>query len=63
MKDIFLDSLLFFEHLGRLTIEQTKTRFTYRSILKIKNVTKADSMIYTCSNKEEMDFFLQVHGK
>ncbi|XP_012350055.1 vascular endothelial growth factor receptor 1 isoform X3 [Apis florea] len=46
----------------RLTIEQTKTRFTYRSILKIKNVTKADSMIYTCSNKEEMDFFLQVHG-
>ncbi|XP_026297719.1 vascular endothelial growth factor receptor 1 isoform X2 [Apis mellifera] len=46
----------------RLTIEQAKTRFTYRSILKIKNVTKADSMKYTCSNKEEMDFFLQVHG-
>ncbi|XP_017797835.1 PREDICTED: vascular endothelial growth factor receptor 1 [Habropoda laboriosa] len=48
------------EHSNRLTIDETKTRFTYRSILKIKNITKADSTTYTCSNKEEMDYFLNV---
>ncbi|XP_043527965.1 vascular endothelial growth factor receptor 1 isoform X2 [Frieseomelitta varia] len=46
---------------NRIMIEQAKTRFTYRSILKIKNVTKEDSTMYTCSNKEEMEYFLQVH--
>ena len=51
------------ERLDRIMIEQAKTRFTYRSILKIKNVTKEDSTMYTCSNKEEMEYFLQVHGK
>ncbi|XP_017764514.1 PREDICTED: vascular endothelial growth factor receptor 1 isoform X2 [Eufriesea mexicana] len=49
------------EQNNRLSIEETKTKFTYRSILSIKNVTKEDSMTYTCSNKEEMDFFLPVH--
>lgn len=44
-------------------IRRAKTRFTYRSILKIKNVTKDDSMMYTCHNKEEMAYILQVHGK
>nr|XP_033203848.1 vascular endothelial growth factor receptor 1 isoform X1 [Bombus vancouverensis nearcticus] len=45
----------------RTTIRRAKTRFTYRSILKIKNVTKDDSMMYTCHNKEEMAYILQVH--
>ncbi|XP_076749941.1 PDGF- and VEGF-receptor related [Xylocopa sonorina] len=46
----------------RLTIEQSKTPFTYRSILKIKNVKKSDSTRYVCSNKEEVEYDLQVYN-
>ncbi|XP_076244476.1 PDGF- and VEGF-receptor related isoform X2 [Calliopsis andreniformis] len=33
---------------NRLTIGQSKTAFTYRSTLKIKNVTKEDAKLYIC---------------
>lgn len=49
--------------LDRLSIIRSRTQFTYRSILKIKNVNKGDSTNYSCTNKEEMSYFLQVHGK
>lgn len=59
---LFINQSLF-KCLARTTIRRAKSRFTYRSILKIKNVTKDDSMMYTCRNKEEMAYILQVHGK
>ena len=54
---------------NRLTIHQTKTQFTYRSILKIKNVTKEDSKSYRCSvtashdnmADESVYYFLHVY--
>ncbi|XP_012148216.1 PDGF- and VEGF-receptor related isoform X2 [Megachile rotundata] len=46
---------------NRLTIVHSKTQFTYRSILKIMNVTKGDSTNYSCRNREEMSYFLEVH--
>ncbi|XP_034181640.2 PDGF- and VEGF-receptor related isoform X1 [Osmia lignaria lignaria] len=46
---------------NRLSIIHSRTQFTHRSILKIKNVNKGDSTNYSCINKEEISYFLQVH--
>ncbi|XP_076182482.1 PDGF- and VEGF-receptor related isoform X2 [Ptiloglossa arizonensis] len=51
---------------SRLTIALSKTQFTYRSILTIKNVKKEDSTYYMCTGKttdnilESMEYNLEV---
>ncbi|CAK9796532.1 Vascular endothelial growth factor receptor 1 [Anthophora plagiata] len=49
------------EENDRLMIYEKQTPFTFRSVLRIENITKSYSTNYTCINKEQMDYALWVH--